>query len=53
MAFGKAVTYYDERKEALHQFLNHSVVPLGNNTAERCTARPCDGSKQLSGIQVD
>ena len=51
MAFGKAVTYYDERKEALHQFLNHSVVPLDNNTAERALRAPVMGRNNFQGFR--
>ena len=51
MAFGKAVTYYDERKDALHQFLNHSVVPLDNNTAERSLRAPVMGRNNFQGFR--
>jgi len=51
MAFGKAVTYYDERKEALHQFLSHSVVPLDNNTAERALRAPVMGRNNFQGFR--
>jgi hypothetical protein len=41
--FGKAVTYYDERRERLQRFLADPHVPLDNNGAERAQRDPVMG----------
>jgi transposase len=50
--FGKAVTYYDERRERLHRFLKDPHAPLDNNGAERAQRDPVMGRKNFQGFRT-
>ena len=45
---GKAIIYYNERREGLHHFLTDKNVPICNNMAERRQRCPVMGRKNFS-----
>jgi hypothetical protein len=50
--FGKAVTYYDDRRASLHHFLNNANAPLDNNGAERAQRDPVMGRNNFLGFRT-
>ncbi len=52
LGFGKAVNYYIERRESLHQFLSDAMIPLDNNSAEHCLRAPVMGRNNFQGFRT-
>jgi hypothetical protein len=50
--FGKAVSYYDERRERLQRFLADPHIPLDNNGAERTQRDPVMGRNNFQGFRT-
>lgn len=46
-SLGKAISYYQKRKEGLHYFLMNKYVPIDNNMAERRQRCPVMGRKNF------
>ncbi len=47
-SMGKAINYYENRREGLHLFLYDETVPIDNNMAERKQRCPVMGRKNFS-----